>query len=237
MGLNCGKGCPFKVYGSWDSKKATFLVKTVNSEHNCVRNMERNKQLTTGWMAEQLLEVFKNKPHWPAKEIIECIRVAYKVNVTKGFAYKVKYKAHKLLHGTMKQHYRRVGDYIQALKARCEGNDVVLVTESKRSHKQPVFQRLYVCFEGVKLGWLEGCRRVLAVDSCFLKIFLGGQLMCAVGRDGNDQMYPVAWAVVEGENNLSWCWFFDQLRQSLFLETGEGLVIISDEHQVHLLLG
>ena len=56
--------------------------------------------------------------------------------------------------------------------------------------------------------------------------------MCAVGRDGNDQMYPMAWAVVEGENNLSWSWFFEQLQKSLYLETREGLVIISDEHQV-----
>ena len=28
-------------------------------------------------------------------------------------------------------------------------------------------------------------------------------LLSAVGRDPNEQMYPLAWAVVEGENNES----------------------------------
>ena len=40
------------------------------------------------------------------------------------------------------------------------------------------------------------------------KTFLGGQLLAAVGRDDNDQMYPVAWTVVEAENIDSWVWFF-----------------------------
>ncbi|KAL2928284.1 Cytokine receptor-like factor 1 [Bienertia sinuspersici] len=52
---------------------------TVKGEHTCVRNMERSKQMKTGWMARQFLEVFKARPHWPAKEIIESIRRAYRV--------------------------------------------------------------------------------------------------------------------------------------------------------------
>ncbi|KAL2902443.1 Cullin-1 [Bienertia sinuspersici] len=125
---------------------------TVKGEHTCVRNMERTKQMKTGWMARQFLEVFKARPHWPAKEIIESIRLAYKVMVSRGFAYKVKYRAHKLLHGSMKDHYNKVGRYIQALKAVSPGTDVQLVTFGKDSHSKPIFQRLYVCFDGVKKG-------------------------------------------------------------------------------------
>ena len=45
----------------------------------------------------------------------------------------------------------------------------------------------------------------------FLKTFLGGKLLAVVGRDGIDKMYPIAWAVVEGENNDSCEWFFIEL--------------------------
>ncbi|KAL2898953.1 EF-hand calcium-binding domain-containing protein 5, partial [Bienertia sinuspersici] len=107
LGVQCSKGCPFRIYASWDTRRACFVVKRVSGEHTCVRNMERNKQLKTGWMAKQLLEVFKARPHWPAKEIIECIRLGYRVMVKKGFAYKVKYRAHKMLHGSMKDHYNK----------------------------------------------------------------------------------------------------------------------------------
>ena len=39
---------------------------------------------------------------------------------------------------------------------------------------------------------LEGCQKIICVDACFLKTFLSGQLLAAMGRDGNDLMYPVA---------------------------------------------
>ncbi|KAL2903319.1 Gag-Pol polyprotein [Bienertia sinuspersici] len=88
VGVTCSTGCPFKVYASWDSRRATFVVKSVMSEHTCTRTMERNRQLKSPWVAEQFLEVFKARPHWPAKDIMQTIRLAYKVLVKKDFAYK-----------------------------------------------------------------------------------------------------------------------------------------------------
>ncbi|XP_021774243.1 uncharacterized protein LOC110738175 [Chenopodium quinoa] len=150
--------------------------------------------------------------------------------VNRVFAYKVKYAAHKLLHGYMHDHYQKVGGYLAAVQKSSPGSHIQLVTvESKLP--TPVFQRLFMCFEGLAKGWKEGCRKVLAVDGCFLKTFLGGQLLCAVGRDANDQMYPVAWAVTEGENNLSWEWFFTHIQTFLDLGEGDEVAIISDEHQ------
>ena len=67
---------------------------------------------------------------------------------------------------------------------------------------------MFVCFDGLQKWWLEGCRKIICVDACFLKTFLSGQLLVVVGKDGNDQMYPIAWAIVEVKNINSWVWFF-----------------------------
>ncbi|KAL2904651.1 Potassium-transporting ATPase KdpC subunit [Bienertia sinuspersici] len=107
LGVQCADGCPFRLYLSWDTRRAAFVVKTVGEEHTCVRTMTKNKQLKANWVADQMLEVFKNRPHWPAKEICTAIRLAYKVLVKRDFAYKVKYFAHKKLHGSMKAHYAK----------------------------------------------------------------------------------------------------------------------------------
>ncbi|XP_021750658.1 uncharacterized protein LOC110716347 [Chenopodium quinoa] len=196
--------------------------------------MEKNKQLKGSWLAEQLLDVFKARPHRPAKEIIETVRRAYRVIIRKEFAYKVKWHAHKKLHGSMREHYGKVGRYLEALKRSSPNTQLDLVTYMDKNKPPQIFQRLYVCFEGLQKGWMEGCRKIICVDACFLKTFLGGQLMSAVGRDGNDQMYPIAWAVVEGENNTSWEWFLNNLSKSLQLGDGSGTVIVSDEHQAIL---
>ncbi|WOK93441.1 hypothetical protein Cni_G02138 [Canna indica] len=73
------------------------------------------------------------------------------------------------------------------------------------------FKRTFVGFDALKEGFLGGCRPMISLDRCFLKSEVGGQLLSAVGRDGNNQMFLVYWDVVEGENEDSWRVFKMQL--------------------------
>ncbi|KAL8122003.1 hypothetical protein AgCh_018655 [Apium graveolens] len=59
----------------------------------------------------------------------------------------------------------------------------------------------------------------------------GGQLLSVVGRDGNNQMFPVAYAIVESENTESWTWFTELLKDDLDLGNGYGITIISDQQK------
>ena len=94
------------------------------------------------------------------------------------------------------------------------------------------FKRLYICFDSLAHGFLVGCRPVIGLDGCFLKTEIKGQLLSAVGRDGNNQMFPIAWAVVEGENQDSWTWFLKMMMQDLGIFDGLGWTVISDQQKV-----
>ncbi|WOK93869.1 hypothetical protein Cni_G02570 [Canna indica] len=74
-------------------------------------------------------------------------------------------------------------------------------------------------------------RPIIRFDGCLLKIFLGGQLLSAIGRDNNNQMFPIAWAIVEGENYDSWSWFLGILFDDLFIDQGYGWALISDRQK------
>ncbi|GKA69427.1 zinc finger, PMZ-type containing protein [Tanacetum coccineum] len=52
-----------------------------------------------------------------------------------------------------------------------------------------------------------------------------------MARDANNQMYLIAWAVVDVENKNNWCWFLSLLADDLELQDGLGLTIISDSHK------
>ncbi|GKE77601.1 elongation factor G, III-V domain-containing protein, partial [Tanacetum coccineum] len=52
----------------------------------------------------------------------------------------------------------------------------------------------------------------IGLDGCFLKGVVKGMLLTAVGKDPNNQMFPVAWAIVEIESESSWTWFLRRLR-------------------------
>ena len=66
-----------------------------------------------------------------------------------------------------------------------------------------VFQRIYVCLEACKRGFLEGCRPIIAIDGCHIKGPYTGRVLTVVGVDENNEMYPVAYAIVEVESKSS----------------------------------
>ncbi|MBA0596923.1 hypothetical protein Gorai_013727, partial [Gossypium raimondii] len=73
-----------------------------------------------------------------------------------------------------------------------------------------IFYRLYACLAGLKQGWEEGYKPFIVFDGCFLNSVCKRELLAVVGRDGNNQMFPVGWAV-EGEGKQSWKWFLENL--------------------------
>ncbi|KAF3663808.1 putative (+)-neomenthol dehydrogenase-like [Capsicum annuum] len=83
-------------------------------------------------------------------------------------------------------------------------------------------------------GWKEGCRRIIGLDGAFLKGVCKGILLSCISKDGNNQMYPVAWVVVDKETKDTWSWFLRCISHDLELEEngGEDLTVMSDMQKV-----
>ncbi|CAI9273356.1 unnamed protein product [Lactuca saligna] len=58
-----------------------------------------------------------------------------------------------------------------------------------------------------------------------------GELLTAIRRDANNQVYPIAWAVVDIENKLKWKWLLELITNDLELDGGRGMAVISDQHK------
>lgn len=86
-----------------------------------------------------------------------------------------------------------------------------------------------------KKGFIEACRPIISVDGCHLKTKFGGVLLSAVGKDANDNMYPIAWAVVRIENKVNWKWFLECLLKDLGPVEVHGWNFMSDQQKVNVL--
>ncbi|KAL0403665.1 UNVERIFIED_CONTAM: hypothetical protein Sradi_2007300 [Sesamum radiatum] len=100
-----------------------------------------------------------------------------------------------------------------------------------RDLSPPVLQRMYYCLSGLREGFLNGCRPIIGLDGCFLKSLYRGQLLTAIGRDGNDNIYPIAMAYVEIEKFDSWEWFLKLLLRDIGSAEERGWAFISDRQK------
>ncbi|XP_010451589.1 PREDICTED: uncharacterized protein LOC104733732 [Camelina sativa] len=50
-------------------------------------------------------------------------------------------------------------------------------------------------------------------------------------RDTNNGLYPIAWAVVDVEDEENWTWFLSKLKDDFHLQEGQGFTVISDRQK------
>ncbi|XP_010531605.1 PREDICTED: uncharacterized protein LOC104807875 [Tarenaya hassleriana] len=72
-------------------------------------------------------------------------------------------------------------------------------------------------------------RKVIAIDATSLKTSYKGFLIVATAQDGNRHLYPLAWGIVDTENDASWNWFMRKLAG--VIPDSDDMVLISDRHQ------
>ena len=156
----------------------------------------------------------------------------YNLNVSVGECKNAKKYALTEIEGSLKEQYSKLWDYAAEFRRSNLGSHVEVYVQPQNDSKV-VFERFYVSFKGVVQGWLDGCRKVVGVDGCFLKGICRGQLLSAVGRDANNHLYPIAWAVVTVESKATWKWFLENLMEDIDEGgTGRGLTLLSDGHKV-----
>ena len=109
-------------------------------------------------------------------------------------------------------------------------NDGDLAAEHGLATGLPYFERIYICLDGCKKGFLAGRRPIIGLDACHLKTKTGGQLMCAVGRDPNNEYFHFTYAVIEAETKETWTWFLNLLLADI--GDGNKWVFISDQQKV-----
>ncbi|GKB58759.1 zinc finger, SWIM-type containing protein [Tanacetum coccineum] len=69
---------------------------------------------------------------------------------------------------------------------------------------------------------------LLGLDGAFMKGPYPGQLLTAVGLDGNNGIYPLAYAILEKETTCSWTWFLECLGDDLGMTKESNFTFISD---------
>jgi len=223
--------CPWRLRAVKNHVLPTFRIVRYNGPHasNCVGQIDSvdHKLLTSEFVCNSILDLIRVDPSLKIKTIVQLMKERFHFTITYKRAWIAKQKAITIIYGDWDTSYQDLPKYMQALK---ESNSGTIVEWKLLQTADPsvyVFQRVFWAFKPSIVGF-RYCRPLITIDGTHLYGRYKGALLIAMASDANFQLFPLAFAVVEGENADSWSWFMACVRARVTQR--EGLCVISDRH-------
>jgi len=234
--LRCKKKCGWSLRATkMNYMSHGFRIVSYKGPHrdNCVSDVSTSdhRHLDSDIICEYVKSFVAKDPCLKVEFIQDLITRQYQYDVTYRKAWYAKQKAIDQVYGCWECSYKKLPSFMQALQQSNQGTVVVwkhktLVDGAYYSNKV-VFERVFWAFKPCIDGF-KHCMPVLSIDGTHLYGKYKGTLLVATGVDANYQIFPLAFALVEGESIESWCWFMSCIRMHVTQRL--GLCVISDRH-------
>nr|AAX95097.1 transposon protein, putative, mutator sub-class [Oryza sativa Japonica Group]ABA91665.1 transposon protein, putative, Mutator sub-class [Oryza sativa Japonica Group] len=198
-------GCPWRVH-AYKGKWKDYWTVSVVTKHTCflpgVQKYHRN--ITCAFVASEMYaHVIDNLTYEP-RSIIRHIEETYKYTISYAKAWRAKHKIIEMRFGTYEASYDNLPRLLGVIEGRNPGSSYEVKKFPSIEHPgKSVLQRAFLALHACKMAFVN-CRPVLCIDGTFLTGKYRGQILTAIGVDGNNQVLPLAFAFVESENTDSW---------------------------------
>ncbi|XP_059444567.1 uncharacterized protein LOC132176385 [Corylus avellana] len=216
------QGCPWRIYASRLSTTQLICIKKMNTQHTCEgAAVKAGYRATRGWVGSIIKEKLKVSPNYKPKDIADDIKREYGIQLNYSQAWRAKEIAREQLQGSYKEAYNQLPFFCERIKETNPGSVASFTTKDDSS-----FHRLFVSFHASISGFQQGCRPLLFLDSTPLNSKYQGVLLAAIAVDGDDAIFPVAFAVVDAETEDNWHWFLTELKSAL--STSQQITFVAD---------
>lgn len=224
------EGCPWRIHAAKLPGVPTFTIRTIHDNHTCggIAHLG-HQQASVQWVANSVEQRLRENPNYKPKEILEEIHRVHGITLSYKQAWRGKERIMAAMRGSFEEGYRLLPQYCEQVK-RTNPGSIATVYGSVTDN---CFQRLFISFHASIYGFLNACRPLLGLDRTFLKSKYLGTLLLATGFDGDGGLFPLAFGVVDEENDDNWMWFLSELHNLLEINTENmpRLTILSDRQK------
>ncbi|XP_028799959.1 uncharacterized protein LOC114755263 [Neltuma alba] len=221
----CVDGCPWEIsaYGA-DNKNRFLAVRRFNSEHlhcaqdNLIVPHRKRCKFTSAVIVDELISCIHKSPNDIRRDLErEC-----GVSLNYEQAYRAKEKVLAQIHSCPKESYMLIPWICEMLR---ESDPETVAKWVILSHNR--FQAVFIAYSYCVKGFLEGGRPILYVDGCHLSGMYKGTLLGAQAYDADNELCPLAYAIVGSKTLNEWAWFLGNIKDI----TGSlEVTIVSDRH-------
>ena len=228
--LRCKKAeechCQLKLCPMVVKDTCLFVINKYKGPHTCVNpclNRDHH-QLDSNLVDAHIHAIIKAQFTLSAAAIQAIVMEKWRYEISYKKALDGKHKAFRHLFGDFSQSYTELPRLFLAKEQANPGCVVIWKTIDNSVQNNETFQRVFWSFKPSIKGFAS-CHPILSIDGTYLYGKYKGTLLAC---DGNNQLFPLAFAITEGENIDSWGQFLACIRNRVTQRT--GICVISDRH-------
>ncbi|XP_062103698.1 uncharacterized protein LOC133814801 [Humulus lupulus] len=203
-----------------------FEVRKLFGEHTCSLDVRhKDHRQASPWLIGHVIrrKFEGDNVNYKPRSIVKDMSLSYGVHMSYAKARRCREHALAYIRGTLESSFQKLPSFLYMMEQKNPGTVTHLQMDNEGRFKY-CFMALGVSIMGFKTY----IRPVICVDGTFLTTRCGGTLLCAMGQDANKQIYPIAFSVVDSENNDTWLYFLLRLKEAI--GEVENLVFVSDRH-------
>ncbi|XP_057730163.1 uncharacterized protein LOC130945467 [Arachis stenosperma] len=229
-----GNGCTWLIQLSLRQRKGIWEVKRYNGPHTCLASSISSdyRSLDYHVISAFIMPMVRADASVSIKVLLNVTASHYGFRPTYRRVWMAKQKAVALIYGDWDESYNELPRWVLGVQVTMPGSIAVLQTSPVRvggqlDESKAYFHRLFWTFPPC-IEAFRHCKSLVSIDGTYLYGKYRGTLLAAIAQDGNSNILPVAFALVEGENAESWSFFLSHLRQHVTPQP--GLLVIFDRH-------
>ncbi|RYR35785.1 hypothetical protein Ahy_A10g050894 isoform A [Arachis hypogaea] len=214
-----GNGCTWLIRLSLRKRKGIWEVKRYNGPHTYLATSisSDHRSLDYHVISAFIMPMVRADASVSIKVLLNATAAHFGFRPTYRRVWMVKQKSIALIYGDWDESYNDLPRWVSGVQLTMPGSVVVLKTSPVRvggqvDESQAYFHRLFWTFPPC-IEAFRHCKPLVSIDGTHLYGKYGGTLLIAIAQDGNSNILPVAFALVEGENAESWTFFLSHLRQ------------------------
>lgn len=222
-----GSGCQWRIRASLNGKRDLWEIRKINGTHTCVSTniSQDHTKLNSSFIANCIIHLVSEDPGIPVKALVKEIVTRFGYTVTYRKAWTAKQIAMSQIYGDWEGSYKELPRWFNTVQCYAPGTIVRYASSRHDQSGSLILDRVFWAFKPCIEGF-GFCKPILQVDGTFLTGKYNGTLLIASSQDGNRRIFPVAFAIVEGETKEAWEWFFYNVRT--YVTPQPNICIISD---------
>lgn len=210
------EGCPWRIRAVKLPNAPTFAIRSLEGTHTCGKNAQTgHQQATVDWIVNFIEERLRGNINYKPKDILHDIYKQYGITIPYKQAWRAKERGLQAIYGSSEEGYYLLPSFCDHIKKSNPGSVAEVFTTGPDNR----FHRLFISFYASIYGFVNGCLPIVGLGGLQLKSKYLGTLLSATSFDADGGLFPLAFGVVDVENEESWMWFLSELHKALEMNT------------------